>query len=303
MAQPPLVLDSQPADPVPDGLFQVATGPLALPDHANNQGAIWLPDTCGGGELAPAPCQAPPYASFTLDPIENIAQAWPYVAYATLVTGPVGISEDEAKRRVVQRLVNTEQYISEIALWGDTTAQAALFTNVTNFSGVTGGAAGVAGVAGGVFQQLANVGTAAGFYDLGTATDTKSAVSLLEQSAADHYYGRAIVHARPRMAAWFGYASQFRVVAVPPMTLMTQNQNLINFGNGYKGTGPTGQAPDATTEYVWATGRVVVWRGNIMTSPTDVLLNRTTNQRGIYAWRPYMIGVECFSACVKVTRA
>lgn len=310
MAQPPITLDPQTPLAVPAGLFQVA-GILDLPTHGRNNGAIWVPDTCGPGEVSATPCQAPPYSSFAMDSLEGLAQAWPFVVYASEVTGAFGFGKDElaeAERRVRQRLTLTEQNIVERVLTGNA-GMAALFTgagNIDNYAGKVPGAAPIAGVAGGVLQQIANAGAPAGFFDLTTAADVTTAVSLLEQSAADNYYGPAIIHARPRIAAYAGKNSQFRVIAIPPKstdTPLTQNQNIWNFGNGYTGAGPTNQAPDATTEYMWATGRVVVWRDpEIATSPPDVLLNRTSNQRGLYAWRTYMVGVECFAACVKVTR-
>lgn len=309
MALPPLAIDPQVSAPVPPGLFSVASGPLDMPEHAQNNGAIWVPDTCGLGEVSAAPCKTPPYTAFVMDNLDAIAQAWPFTVYATLNTGPFGFDNDEAVRRVRARLGNTEQYVCEHVLSGDA-AFTALFTGagaIDNYAGTQPGVAPAAGVAGGIFQQIANIGSAAGFFDLGTATDVKTAVGLLEQSAADHYYGQAVLHARARIAAYAGAAGQFRVIGLPPSAdktyMYTNNLNLWNFGNGYTGVGPTNQAPDATTEYIWATGRVIVWRSpDVWISPPDQLLNRNTNQRGLYAIRQYMIGVECFAACVKVTR-
>lgn len=308
MAQPPLVLDPLPAPPVPPGLFNVAEGPLELPAHGFTSGAVWTPDSCSLALLNPVACATPPYTAFTLTSIEPLAQAYPFAVYASLVTGGLGYSAEEAERRVRARLVNTEQNLAERALWGGT---ATLFLNQQNYAGTTPGTAGgggIAGVANGIFSQIAAAGAGAGFLDLGTAPTVKDAMSLLEQSAADNYYGQAVVHARPRIAAFVGATGQFRVIGLPPgpdkTYMYTNNLNVYNFGNGYLGTGPTGQAVDATSEYMWATGRVIVWRSpDIAVSPPDQLLDRTSNQRGIYAFRNYMIGVECFAATIKVTRA
>jgi hypothetical protein len=307
MAQPPLVLDPLAALDIPPGLFNVASGPLDLPDHGYTSGAVWAPDTCSLDRLYPTACLSPPYTSFVLDAVEPVAQAFPFAIYASLLTGAAGYSGAEAERRVRARLVHTEQSLAEKALWGGT---ATLFTNQQNYAGTmpgTAGGTGVAGVAGGIFAQLANVGAAAGFQDLGTATSVTEGLSLLEQAAADSYYGPAVVHARPRIASYAGKNGLFRVCGLPPGPtnnyMFTQNLNVWNFGNGYAGTGPTGQAVDATSEYMWATGRVIVWRSpDIFVSDPDVLLDRTSNQRGLYAFRNYMIGVECFAATVKVTR-
>lgn len=309
MAQPPYVLTQPlPARPVPPGLFNVGDLIEGLPDpHAANNGAIWVPDTCGPGEVAAAYCQTPPYSAFVQDGLENLAQAWPFVAYATEVTGAEGLPFEERRRRVTQRLMLTEQYVVEQVLSG-ATGMTTLFTGVDNYAGKAPGAAPVVGVAGGVLQQLANAGAAAGFTDLGTATDAVDAMSRLEQKAADAYYSLGIIHARPRMAAYLANHSQFRVIGLPPENARqpyqySQNLNPYNLGNGYTGVGPTLQTPDATTEYMWVTGRVVIWRGaDITVSDPRAILNKTTNQVGMYAFRQYLLGVECFSACIKVTR-
>lgn len=306
MAQPPLVLEPPTPLPVPPGLFSVADV-QDMPAHGQNFGAIWVPDTCGPGEISAAPCQTPPYASFTLDGLEACAMAFPFTAYATLVTGAIGVDDQEAVRRVRQRLINTEQTIAERALSDGT---ATLFTGVPNYAGkaADGGlGAGTAGVAGGIFQQMAAAGAPAGYFNLTTATSMVDAVSQLEQSAATNYYGEAILHARPRLAAYAGDRGQFRVTGLPATTTKTnqytQNLNCWNFGNGYAGTGPAREAPDATSEYMWATGRIRIWRdADIWVSPPDQLLNRTTNQRGLYAVRQYLMGIECFAAVIKVTR-
>jgi hypothetical protein len=307
--QPPSYLRNPPdAPPVPPGLFNVAEGPLDLPDHAQTSGAVWQPDTCALALSYPTACLTPPYTAFTAQAIEPLAQAWPFAVYASMFTGRVGYDNEEAVRRVTQRVLKTEQQVAERAFWGGTTT---LFTNQQNDWGTTPGAAGSAGIAGvanGILAQFAAAAPAGMYFDLGTAATVKEAVSLLEQKAADNYYGQATLHARPQIAAYAGAAGQFRVIGLPPTPektyMYTNNLNLWNFGNGYSGTGPTGQAVDATSEYMWATGRVIVWRDpKIWVSPPDQLLDKTTNQRGLYAFRNYMIGVECFVATIKVTRA
>lgn len=308
MAQPPFLTDPYPAKPPPPGLFSVADLFETLPDlHAANNGAIWVPDTCGPGEVAAAYCQTPPYSSFVMDGLENIAQAWPVAVYATELTGTYGMTFEERRRRVMQRLALSEQYVVEQVLSG-ATGMTALFTGIDNYAGKAPGAAPVVGVAGGIFQQLANAGAAAGFTDLGTATDVVDAMSRLEQKAADAYYGEAMIHARPRMAAYLANHGQFRVIGLPPSNSKqpyqySQNLNPYSLGNGYTGNGPTLQTPDATTEYMWVTGRVCIWRSeDVAVTDPRAILNKTTNQVGMYAVRQYLIGVECFSACIKVTR-
>src|SRR5690242_6423266 len=113
MVQPPLVIEPLAPLLVPPGLLDVATGPLALPDHAQNAGAIWVPDTCGISEKYGAACLTPPYPAFAEDLMDGLAQAWPFIAYASIDVGAAGWTQAEVRRRAEQRLRLTEQYIAE----------------------------------------------------------------------------------------------------------------------------------------------------------------------------------------------
>lgn len=314
MAQPPLVLEPPAPLPAPPGLFSVAEIE-EIPIHGRNFGAIWLPDTCGPGEVYAAPCQTPPYPTTVLDGIEKLAMAFPFTVYASLVTGALGIDHGEAVRRVKQRLLNNEQIVAERAFWG--TSSTTVFTGVPNYAGKTpdGTPAPTAGAAGGILQNMASAGAAAGYLnggDTSGATNTiADAMSMLEELLAQNYYGMGIIHARPRCAAYLAKQNQIRVTGLPKdmresKLLYSQNLNCINLGNGYSGTGPANDAIDtpAGTEYMWATGRIRIWRdADVSISDSQQLLNKVTNQLGVYAWRTYMIGVECFAAVVKAQRA
>lgn len=316
MAQPPLLLDPPAPRPAPPGLFSVAEIE-EIPVHGRNFGAYWLPDTCGPGEVYAAPCQTPPYPSTVQDSIEKLAMAFPFTVYASLVTTPFGLDHDEAVRRVRQRLLNNEQIVAERAFWGTSSTTIFSTPGVPNFAGKgpDGIPVATAGVAGGILQQMAAAGAAAGYLnggDVSGATATVAdGVSMLEELLAQNYYGQGVIHARPRCAAYFGKQGQIRVTGLPAeMTdtklLYTHNLNCLNFGNGYAGTGPANDAIDtpAGTEYMWATGRIRIWRDQeVSISDSQQLLNKATNQLGVYAWRTYMIGVECFAAVVKVQRA
>lgn len=310
MPQPPLVVDPfAPAQP-PPGLFSVAASFREdLPEHGYNNGVIWHPDTCQLALLNPTPCQTPPYTAFTAQALEPIAMGFPFAVYASVFTGGMGYTHVEAARRVEQRVLNSEQQLCETALWGGNSVTA--FQNVQNYAGTTPGTAGgggVAGITGGIFKQLAQVGATAGYVaPLGTSATVADAVSRLEQAAGSNYYGQAVIHARPRLAAYFGKAGLIRVIGLPRESkadnVYSQNWNAINFGNGYAGTGPAGEAVvDGTSEYLWASGAIRIWRSpKVEVSDSDILLDRTSNQRGVYAWRNYVIGVECFLTSVSLT--
>lgn len=276
MAQlPPVVLDPLPLPSVRDGLFQAAYGPLDLPAHVRTAGAVWETDLDGVGHLQPVACQAPPYPAITQDGPSGMVRAYAFDVYATETMPPIGHSASEAARRVRARLTMHEQQAVELALWG-------------GGEGVTG-----------VLQQLADAGSV---IDAGTAADVVEAVSLLEQAGAA-YPANLLIHARPRIGA---YLAARGVVRVTPDSKPNETHfgSRYVLGDGYAGVGPAGEAVDATTEYMVATGRVIIWRDpQVWVSPPDQVLSTTTNQRGMIARRTYAVAVEGFAASVKVTRA
>lgn len=272
---PPLVLDPLPLPQVCAGLLGAATGPLDLPEHAKTAGAIWETDADGTGHLYPAPCQAPPYPSLVLDGPSGQVQAYPFTVYASEVMGTFGHSAAEHERRVRARLQLNEQLQVEAALWG-------------GGGGVTG-----------IFQALA---TAAKVTNLAAVTTVVEAVSVLEQAGAV-YPGNILLHARPRMAAYVAKSFQSNITSAGKPNETIEGSRWV-FGSGYAGTGPANEVVTATDEFMFATGRVIVWRDpEVWVSPPGQLIDRGSNQRGLYAQRTYAVAVENFAASVKVTRA
>lgn len=249
-----------------------------MPPHAIASGAQWLSTACGGTHLYPPQCANPPYPSFTMDASDGIVASYSFVVYASEVCTPVASEYEAAVRRVEERFRLGESRAVEQALWGGN-------------GSVTG-----------VFEQI----QAASAITTLTASTTTEAVSLLEQQIAgtNAYNGQVMIHARPRMSAYLAKNGLMRSrVTSDQRDLFTWFGSKIVFGSGYPGKSPTGTAPDATTETMYGTGRILIWReeGPLRVSPPEVL-DRTTNQRGLYAARAYMIGVECDVAAVTVTR-
>lgn len=280
-ALPPVVLDPLPLPNVRDGLFQVATGPIDLPAHVGVSGATWETDLDGVGHTMPIACQDPPYPALADDGPSGLVQAYAFDVYATLTFPPIGHSEAEHVRRVRARLQMNEQRQVEAALWGG--------------NGVAG-----AGAVAGVFQTLATAGK------LTTVTPDAAtlveAVSALEQ-AGTVYPGSVLLHARPRLGAYVAQSFQTNLTAASK-----PNETIVGsrwvFGAGYAGTGPAGEAVDATSEWMYATGRVILWRApDVWVSPPGQMIDRAGNQRHLVARRTYAVAVEGFAAAIKVTRA
>lgn len=275
MPLPRMVLEPLGLPALPNGLLEAATGPLDLPVHARTSGAEYEADSCGEARLYPSPCEVDPadYPEFVLDPSDGLTRVFVFDVYASIVCGALGVSWEEQARRVRARLQMGEARAVELAFWGGD-------ANVT-----------------GVIEQL---DTAGDVVDLTMAASAKEAVSMLEQQMAETYGGLPFIHARPRMGAYLGGAG----VLTERNPARTHFGSTVVLGAGYSGNSPDGVTPpDATTETMLATGRVIVWRSGIEVPPSIQMLDRTNNQLGLYAMRTYAIAVECSAASVLVTRA
>lgn len=270
------------------GLLDAAVGPLPMADtHMRTAGGQWESESCTKSRLYPNACRDVPYDAFVYDPRESFRAIYPYNVFASEICTPVGTSLTEAHRRVRARLDLGLQTAVETALWGSATA------NVTS-----------------VFQQM---NTAALVTVTAASATPTEAVSLLEQQASDLGDGPIFLHARPRMAAYLaknGLIDEGPIAPSVPTGLRdlkrTHMGSTYVFGAGYKGTSPdNATAPDATKEYMFATGRVFVWLADVVDAPpdgVDATLNRVNNQRTVFAYRSVGISVECYAAATQVTR-
>lgn len=283
---PTIEVPSQPVRRV--GLLDAAVVRDMTNPHMMSVGAQWEAESCTKARLYPAPCQEPPYDSFTYDPREALRAVYAFNVYASEICTPVGTSLREAHRRVRTRLELGAQTGVEAALWGG------------------------AGTIQGVFQLM---NTATLVTPVTAATTLVEAVSTLEQTAAGLGDGPILIHARPRMAAYMGARGLLDAGPFSPSLPASAKElkrthlgSTVVFGGGYAGTSPDdATAPSATQEYMFATGRVLIWQSAVVDGPPegvgDQTLNLTTNQRAIFAYRTYGISVECFAAAVQVTRA
>ena len=123
-----------------------------------------------------------------------------------------------------------------------------------------------------------------------TGADAAHALGELEADLADCYSGQGIIHvprvALPTLAAW-------NLVEERDGRLYTTAGNLVVVGGGYTGSGPDGSAPAAGTAWIYATGAVFGYRGDVqVTSPRDSI-DRSANTMRMIAERTYVLGFEC----------
>lgn len=123
-----------------------------------------------------------------------------------------------------------------------------------------------------------------------TGADAVRALGALEAELADCYSGQGVIHiprsALPVMAAW-------NLIVERDDRLYTRAGNLVVVGGGYTGSGPDGSSPDAESAWIYATGAVFGYRGDVqMASPRDSI-DRSANTLRMIAERTYVIGFEC----------
>lgn len=264
-----------PAPPVTQpGIFDVALGPLAFPEPAAvGNGIIYLPDDCANSIFLVAMNCPPITGTKTFTSMETPVSGAPFVVGASYQCSPVGMDFAEAEQRVRTRLSLREQRGVETRIW----------------SGISG----VLGTLPSLF---------AGATVLGPASCITEAIELLEQWLADQAIIGGVIHARPGMTSHMAASFQLQAPSPDPRIMRTHLGTPVVFGQGYAGTGPTGQAPGADTEWIYATGRVVIWRDDVEVPPPRETFDRSANNVLILAERPYAVAIECGVAAVQVTR-
>lgn len=265
------VLIDPPAPPLPPpGLLSAAVGPLPLPQHASLDGLQYVLDSCGNAEVQPAACGTDlNLAAFEAS--DGVLTASPFLVVASSECGKVGQSDAEVEGRVRRRLQLKEQYAVERAFWGGTVAVPGYLQSIT-------------------VDSLAAV----------TTGGVTAGLSALEQALADNYGLPGLIHVRPRMAAWMSNAGLLRWEG---QVARTARGNVVVFGDGYSGEGPAGEDPalDGSTEWMYATGRVLTWRDDVFVPPLAQVFSRSDNQQRALAFRTYAVGVECYAATALVT--
>jgi len=270
---PPYLIDQPAAPLVPYGLFRVATGPMPFPVEAAQAGGVmYQPDDCEDDVFLRMVACPPITGTISFSGIEAAISGAPFMVYTTYTCSTIGYTFDEQAQRVRTRHALRRQTAVERRLWqGQTSATDGNITGL--FAGAT---------------------------SLGSASCVTEAVEMLEQTLADNGVFGGIIHARPGMAAHF---AQAHVVSDRNGRKETYLGTPIVFGQGYSGVGPTGQAPTTDVEWMYASGRVMIWsHDETWVPPVGETTNRSLNTVNLVAEQTYAVAVECGVWAVQVTR-
>lgn len=271
---PPVVIDPPAPPPRPYGIFDVALGPMPFPNGPVGGGVQYVPDACEDNVYI-IPIDCPPITGTkSFDIAGPSVSGAPFVVMASYTCPAIGFDFPEAERRVRTRFSLREQTAVEQRIWS--------------------GTSGTLGTMTGLFRNATN---------LGSAGCPVEAIELLEQVLADNDVPGGIIHARPGMSAHMtnNYLIHYQTVG---KALTTVIRTPLVFGRGYDGSGPTGQAAGASTEWMYASGRILIWQDpTVWVPPPGQVLDKSTNQLSLVAERPYAVAVECGVWAVEVTRS
>lgn len=268
----PQYIDTPPTPPRPYGLFDVALGPMAFPVPASEAGGvIYVPDTCEDDVFLYAMNCPPVSGSKTFSTNESPISGAPFAVVTSYTCGAQGFSFEEVEQKVRTRMMLREQRAVERRVWQGSPL---------------GGIGGIPGL----FTSATTL-TAAGCIT--------EAVEVLEQQLADAGVVGGILHMRPGMAAHMAQAHLTERVGRQYTTYLG---TPVVFGQGYDGTGPAGQATTTNDEYIYASGRVLIWQSDVFVPPLRETFDRATNQQMALAERIYAVAIECGVWAVQVTR-
>lgn len=266
----PTLIDAPMPPQRPVGLFDVGLGPMPFPTQNLGGGVIYVPDTCAD-DVYLVDMSCPPVTgtkSFT--DIETPVSGAPFAVYTSYTCGSIGFSFEEARQRVLTRMALREQRAVEKRVWS--------------------GSSGAGGTITGLFRGATN---------LGAVDCIAKGVQVLEQALADNGVVGGIIHARAGMGVRLQAGGLLALG--PGRVSKTITGTPYVFGQGYDGSGPTGQAATSTGEWMYASGRVLVWQDpETMVPDPRQTLNRSTNQMYVLAERVYAVAVECGVWAVQV---
>jgi hypothetical protein len=115
-------------------------------------------------------------------------------------------------------------------------------------------------------------------------------LGLLEWQLSQCYPGQGFIHISPLvlpvLAAW-------NLAIERDGALWTPRGNRIVVGSGYQVSGPDGSPPGPEAAWIYATGAMFGYRGEVRFTQEPESLNRATNTMGMIAERTYVLGWEC----------
>jgi hypothetical protein len=297
MAGPRLIVDGPSFTPLPYGLWDAAQKPTPPSPHWRN-GITWIERCPTGGTvydecLAVTGTGGTPAAQAALS--ANVTQtnrgATSFTVYAEFDCSPIGL--DNAMSIAGEALSRVENWQVERAFWTGTAGASGTTAQTTVWPHLASNAQLIDPSDSRIVLQ-----TAASQYVTG-GDDAAVVLGVLEDRLSDCYHGQGVIHMSPFALPTF--TSRDLVENVNGQ-LLTRAGNLVVCGSGYNGAGPDGSAPATGSSWVYATGAVFGYRGEIqIPGGAAQQFDRTENTYRLIAQRTYVLGWECCHLAALVT--
>lgn len=129
-----------------------------------------------------------------------------------------------------------------------------------------------------------------------TAPSAKVGLALLEGYAGSVYAGVPTLHI-PRTIGSLLLTENAGIVTAGKAYTHSGSKMALGAGYEYPNHGPDGTDPAAGTQWMYATGEVMVARGGVL---AKAVLDTNTNDILALAERPYVVAVDCFVAAIRV---
>jgi len=270
---------------LPYGLWESIQHPTSVPHW--QQGVTWI-ERCPTGSstydecISPTVTGAPPEPPTKTDNVEQTFRgATPFTIHTRFDCSPVGIGvANDAAREALARVESTRV---EEAFWtGVSGGQAVVFPHLaadTEFADIDGI----------ILQTAATVSI--------EAVDVVEGLGVLEGDLSECYGGRGYIHIPhdlfPTFIAW-------NLAIERDDGLWTPSGNRIIVGSGYQLTGPDGSTAAAGSAWMYATGAVFGYRGDVFFTRDRESFDRAENSMQMIAERTYVIGFECCHLAARV---
>ena len=285
MAVPRLYVPAPSWSPEPYGLFSVAAQQPGTDPHWQ-MGITYEPLCTDNPGVFLNPCISPTITGAAVTKgntaVRNIRGALPFTVTTQIDCGVVG-HYDTVEQDTAELLRRNEESAVENILWTGVVANTPqmvyphLASNVTVIDGLETLQSPVVTGASGTITQV-----------LGT----------LETQLALCYGGQGVIHMT--YAAAEAAAANLLIQRVPvgpggrPALQTVAGGNWVVVGSGYTGSSPANVAPAANTSWIYATGAVFYYRGDIKTTsrPSEAVV-RSINDLIYIAERTYVVAWDC----------
>jgi len=251
------------------------------------QGVTWVERCPQGGTtydecLSVTGTGAPPEPPAKADNVDQTFRgATPFTVMAEFDCSPVGIGN--AATAAQDALERIEQQQVEAAFWTGTAGG-----QTVGFPHLAANAQ-VLDVQDIVLQPAASVCV--------TGVDAAHALGALEGCLADCYAGQGVIHV-PRTAQ--ATLDAWGLLHERDGALYTSAGNRVVVGGGYTGSAPDGTAPAAGTVWLYATGALFGYRGDVQFGTPHDSIDRSSNTMKMIAERSYVLGFECCLLAVQL---